>query len=182
MALVIAVIALLSAVLLHAAIMRLPLPLGSVAAFVAVASAGALGLAAALFGGFGVTAETLAALLIYAFGCELYLFLSTFSLASISSNILAELRRQSLTQDELARRYASERMARLRIERLLAAGLVAGGCRRFEAHPEGRTDGAHFREARGLIRPLTARWRPPEGPQFSRAARQTSCGGPSVAE
>ncbi len=138
MVLGIAVIALLSAVLFHAAVMRLSLPLGSVATFIVVAFAGAIGLGAIMTGEAVPTAEIIASLLTYGFGCELYLFLSTFSLASISSNILAELRQHSLTHDGLARRYASERMVRLRMERLLAADLVVEDAGTLRLTPKGR--------------------------------------------
>ncbi len=151
MALAIAVLTLLAAVLIHALVMRLSPPLGSVAAFVAVAFAGAVALAAILLRQMGIAAETIAALLTYAFGCELYLFLSTFSLASISSNILAELRQRSLSEEELAHRYASERMARLRIERLLAAGLIEEKAGTLSLTPKGARTVRIFERLRALF-------------------------------
>ena len=102
----------------------------------------------------GILVVALAALsagLIYAFGCELYLFLSTFSLASISSNILAELRLGPLTEGELARRYASERMVRLRIERLLAAGLMVEADGAFQLTPKGAHLVGIFERLRALF-------------------------------
>lgn len=137
MPLALALLALAAAVLLHALLMRLPRAPGSVATFIGVGAVGAIVLAAILIRMFGLAPEAFAAGLIYAFGCELYLFLSTFSLASISSNILAELRLGPLTEGELARRYASERMVRLRIERLLAAGLMVEADGAFQLTPKG---------------------------------------------
>jgi hypothetical protein len=125
MALGYALLALASAILLHALVRRLPRSPGSVATFLTVATVCAIALAAHLIRKNGLTPETIAAATIYAFGCELYLFLSTFSLASISSNILAELFRQPLAETDLSERYTSDRMVRLRIARMIAAGLMA---------------------------------------------------------
>lgn len=137
MALSLAMVALLSAVLTHAFVMRLPRVPGSIVTFLGMGTIWALVLTAVLVPGYGIGTETVAALLTYTFGCELYLFLSTFSLASISSNILAELRRHPLDERELARRYASERMVRLRIERLLAANLIAEEAGALRLTPKG---------------------------------------------
>jgi hypothetical protein len=151
MALGIAVLTLLSAILVHAAVMRLSLPPGSVATFIGVAFAGAIGLGTILTGEALPTAEIIAALLTYCFGCELYLFLSTFSLASISSNILAQLQEQPLDEGALARRYASELMVRLRIERLLAADLVVEDAGTLRLTPKGRRMVRIFERLRVLL-------------------------------
>src|SRR4029077_8216255 len=56
-------------------------------------------------------------LLIYFFGCELYLFLITLCFASISANILARLKSGPALIAELNDRYSGATMSSLRVQR-----------------------------------------------------------------
>jgi len=64
-------------------------------------------------------------ILAYAFAMELYLFIFTLSAASIGSNLLAMLDGKPATQADIDARYDERQMVVLRIDRLLAAGLIA---------------------------------------------------------
>lgn len=123
-----------------------------VASFVASAVITGAGLAMLLITAVGVTADLPAALLVYALGCELYLFLSTLSLASISSNILAFLRERPATEGELAARYSGWRMAEIRVERLLAGDLIAPDGDRLRLTPRGRKIARTFHRLRSFFR------------------------------
>ena len=100
----------------------------------------------------GVTADLTAGLLVFALGCELYLFLSTLSLASISSNILAFLREKPATEGELAARYSGWRMAEIRVERLLAGDFIAPDGDRLRLTPRGRKTARTFHRLRSFFR------------------------------
>jgi hypothetical protein len=123
-----------------------------VASFAVSAAISGVGLAILLLKIDGVTADPVAALLIYAFGCELYLFFSTLSLASISSSILAFLRENPATEDELAVRYSGWRMAEIRVERLVAADLIAPDGDRLRLTPRGRKIARTFHRLRSFFR------------------------------
>jgi hypothetical protein len=71
-----------------------------------------------------VSAETLAAALLYAFLCELYIFLFSSSLTSISMNILIRLLFKPIPTKELEQDYSGEAMVRIRIERLLGTNML----------------------------------------------------------
>jgi hypothetical protein len=62
--------------------------------------------------------EFLSALLIYAFGCELYIFVFTFSLYSVSANLLVRLRGGPQTEQQVSELYDSTRMIERRLDRL----------------------------------------------------------------
>jgi len=122
------------------------------ASFVISAAISGVGLAILLLKTDGTAADLLAALLVFAFGCELYLFLSTLSLASISSNILAFLREKPATEGELAARYSGWRMAEIRVERLLAGDFIAPDSDRLRLTPRGRKIARTFHRLRSLFR------------------------------
>jgi len=71
-----------------------------------------------------VSAETLAAALVYAFLCELYIFFFSSSLTSISMNILIRLLSKPIPTKELEQDYSGEAMVRIRIERLLSTNML----------------------------------------------------------
>lgn len=83
------------------------------------------------------SAETFSFALVYAFLCELYLFLFSSALTSISMNLLVRLLERPLAEEDLARIYDSRRMVDSRLERLRATGLLsrqASGEYRATAH------------------------------------------------
>jgi ABC-type siderophore export system fused ATPase/permease subunit len=66
-----------------------------------------------------------ATLLLYALGCELYIFLFSMVSTSVSVSILLTLGRHSITEQELDRVYSSRDMVARRLERLVTGGFLA---------------------------------------------------------
>ena len=111
-------------ILVHSVICSLPGPGGTVARFIAVAALAAAVFAAFAIHAFGFTANTVSGLLVFAFCCELYLFLITLSFASVSANVLTRLLDGPLTTSALGRIYSGASMSASRVERLKRAELV----------------------------------------------------------
>jgi hypothetical protein len=127
----------LAAVASHALLCRLSLPLGTVVRFLIMGGAAGSCLIWVSFRPYGMwSPQTFPALSAYSFLCELYLFLITLVQSSISSNLLLILRDRSLSEKDLVDLYDSSRMVSMRIERLLATGLLseAGGELRLTKH------------------------------------------------
>ena len=124
MPLLIAIGVFLGVVLVHAAVCRLNLPGNSVFRFLAIGTAVGLAFAMRLYRGPGTASETIAALLVYALSCELYLFLFTMTIGSISTNLLITLSRHDRTLAEIEQLYNSRSMVEKRITRLISAGLL----------------------------------------------------------
>jgi len=115
----------LLAVAAHALLCRRPLPFGTVARFLLAGLAAGAALVWLLERVYGIwSPETFAAVLAFAFLCELYLFLFTLVMASISTKLLLLLRERSLSEADVIAMYDSERMVSLRIARLLTAGFL----------------------------------------------------------
>ena len=74
-----------------------------------------------------MVAELITGALTYAFLCNLYIFLFTATLSSVSSNLLFRLSREALTPDDVERLYSGRAMAEVRIKRLVDAGFLAAG-------------------------------------------------------
>lgn len=115
----------LGSLVLHAAACRLGLRADRVIRF--LAGGAAMGLLLLLltskrYGWFAV--ETVAALLVYASLCELYLFLFTMTISSISANLLVRLRSGDMTLSEIEQRYDSQKMVRDRLDRLEGTGFL----------------------------------------------------------
>ena len=123
--------------------------------FLLVAAAGGLALACHLVCRAGLSSPGVAGLLVYAFACELYLFLFTLVASSVSARLLLLLRERHLSAPQIRALYEPAGMVERRVERLVAAGLLepdgssyrvsARGrrlvrlflaCRRFFRHPE----------------------------------------------
>jgi ABC-type siderophore export system fused ATPase/permease subunit len=113
-----------AALLAHAITCRLPIPGNSVIRFLTVGSALGGGLIAVLLYRYGVSAQLLAGVMLYAFACELYIFLFTLAMSSVSANLLVNLATHDMTQAEVDRRYDSASMVSNRIERLIVTGLL----------------------------------------------------------
>jgi hypothetical protein len=116
--------AILIAILLHAAACRLPLPFGSVVRFVMVGSVCGLVAVIVMVTAYGLTADVAGATLAFAFAAELYLFLFTMTLGSVSANMLALLSQTPASPTDIDNLYDDRLMASLRIERLLATGMA----------------------------------------------------------
>jgi hypothetical protein len=96
--------------------------------------------------------ETAGAALVYGFLCELYIFLFTMTISSISSNVLVRLSYQDMHIEEIARRYDSRQMVRQRLERLAAAGLLSRAGSRLTLTPKGARFVATFQSLRRFFR------------------------------
>jgi hypothetical protein len=72
----------------------------------------------------GVSSGLFATMVTYAFLCELYLFLFTLCMASVSANLVMFIAGGERDTSLLAEKYDSTDMVQLRIERLESANLV----------------------------------------------------------
>lgn len=118
-------VSVVSAIVGHAGFSRMKLPLNVVARFLIVGSIVGAGFACWLFENFGVTAPQLwAGLLTYGFICELYVFLFTLAMSSISANLLITLLRRKMTDLDIERLYNSGGMVIARLDRLISVGLL----------------------------------------------------------
>lgn len=117
--------ALVTSVLLHAAAARIAPLRNRVVMFLLIGTPIGLMLALINAASFGWTsAKTLAAVVFYAFLCELYLFLFTLALASISANLLITLRGGAMRQEDIQELYDSRSMVAIRFNRLISTGLI----------------------------------------------------------
>ena len=109
----------------HALLCRINLRMSRVSRFLLVGIPVAMALFGAVHARYNFwSVETIGALLLFGFMCELYIFLFTATISSISSNILFHLSRRPLNIAEVAALYDSSEMVRLRLERLQNGGFV----------------------------------------------------------
>jgi membrane protein implicated in regulation of membrane protease activity len=129
----------LASVVLHALVVRFRRSVNRVVSFLCVGcfTGGVLLIFLAGHHGF-LSAQVFGAAMIYGFICELYLFLFTFALSSISANLLVTLHRRRLTDTEIESLYDSRRMVSHRIERLEHTGLLQAVGDRYEVTRRGR--------------------------------------------
>ena len=113
-----------SAALLHGLSSRRSQRMDSVRRFLLVGVPVGAVLMIAAWTCYGLTVPALAAIALYAFLCELYIFCFTLAMSSISATMLIMLRQRPLQADELAAAYKPEDMVQLRIERLVNSGAV----------------------------------------------------------
>ena len=112
-----------AAVLLHGVAMRVSLRMDAVLRFLVVgAPIGATIVAWAAISGF--TLRAMAAVLLYAFLCELYIFLFTLVMSSISVATLIALREASVEEEVFLRRADTTAMVEVRLARLIKNGFV----------------------------------------------------------
>jgi hypothetical protein len=153
-----ALIALVLAVLAHSVLCRVSLPLNSVTRFLMSGAVVGACLVWWLIYRYGATAsQTWAATLMFAFGCELYLFLFTMAMTSVAANLLANLARRDMTDADIEQLYESRDMVAARLDRLVAAGLLADSPAGLQLTAEGQRMVSIFRRLRGFFRhPLPA--------------------------
>lgn len=111
----------------HAVACRLPRPGNSVIRFLIVGCLTGIALIATLASHYGLSIYCAAGVLIYAFLCELYIFLFTLAISSVSANLLLNLSVRNMTQQEIDRRYESSVMVNQRIDRMVGTGLLEEG-------------------------------------------------------
>jgi hypothetical protein len=109
----------------HAGLCRAAMPLNAVTRFLIPGTLVGACLAWWLLDRYGATApQAWAGALIYAFGCELYVFLFTLAISSVSANLLTNLLQQDMTDQDVERVYDSRQMVAARLDRLIATGLL----------------------------------------------------------
>jgi len=134
-----AVVTFLASVVLHALVVRFHSSMNRVVSFLIV-GCGAGAILLIFVGehhGF-LSAQVFGAAMTYGFICELYLFLFTFALSSISANLLVTLHGRKLTDANIAALYDSKRMVSHRIGRLEHTGLLQAVGDRYEVTRRGR--------------------------------------------
>jgi hypothetical protein len=137
----------------HAILCRAPIPLNGVTRFLLIGGLVGVGLVWWLLYRYGLAApQAWAGAAVYAFCCELYVFLFTFAMSSVTANLLAKLSRRDLTDKEIEQLYDSRHMVATRLDRLVTVGLVDEGPRGLSLSPEGARTVATFRRLRGLFR------------------------------
>lgn len=115
-----------AAVLISAIIVRLPGLARPVPIFVLIG-----GIIGFLFTGYslwryGPDATVISSALVYAFFCELYLFLFTLAGNSVSLRLLTEVSTRKLRAADIAAYYQADAMVERRFAQLRTAGLVGG--------------------------------------------------------
>ena len=142
----------LAAVAMHSVICRLPFRGNSVVRFLIVGGVFGVGLIMLVIRLYGLSPEALAAVLVYAFLCELYLFLFTLAMSSVSATLLMTMAKAKLTQAEIDRLYDSERMVTQRLKRLVAAGFLRQTTDGLQLTPKGSRLVAAFDAMRRFFR------------------------------
>jgi hypothetical protein len=118
-------VALVIAVVGHAGLCRASMPLNVVTRFLITGGLIGAGLVWWLISRYGATApQTWAGALVYAFCCELYVFLFTFAMSSITANLIARLSRYDMTDLDIEKLYDSRHMVATRLDRLVTVGLI----------------------------------------------------------
>jgi hypothetical protein len=137
----------------HAIFCRAPLPLNVVTRFLLIGGLVGVCLVWWLVYRYGVAApQAWAGAAVYAFCCELYVFLFTFAMSSVTANLLARLSRHDMTDKEIEQLYDSRHMVATRLDRLVAVGLVDEGPAGLGLSAEGVRMVRTFRRLRGLFR------------------------------
>jgi hypothetical protein len=117
---------------------RLQLGGGFVARFLLVGVGVGLVLAGSLVRAYGLGVEFWAGVFVYAFACELYVFLVTLVDSSISASLLLLLRRGSCSRAEIDRLSSSRVMVASRLEKLCLNGLLKPAANSYVLTPRGQ--------------------------------------------
>lgn len=144
------VLSLVGAIVAHGLASRL-LPGNVVAKFIGVGAIIGLALAGYEFTVFGLAPESVAAVLLYAFGCELYIFLFTLVSNSVSVGLLLALRAGTMSVDELEQRYSSSYMVTSRLQKLTTNGFLRRDGDAYLLTAKARALLARFRTLRGFF-------------------------------
>lgn len=100
----------------------------------------------------GLGPTTVAALVVYAFACELYVFLFTLVASSVSASLLMALASGGLTRREISALCDEEGMVRMRLERLVRGGLLRAAPAGYAPTRAARVMLAGFRMLRRFFR------------------------------
>jgi hypothetical protein len=116
--------ALIAAVTGQFLVARFQIMRGFVARFLLVGGTVGCVIAACLTWTYGLRVEFWAGMLVYAFACELYIFLGTLVDSSVSVSLLLRLRHGSSSRAELDRVSSGRAMVASRLEKLYGNGLL----------------------------------------------------------
>jgi hypothetical protein len=148
-----ALLGLVISVIGHAALCRAPISPNGVTRFLLVGGLVGICLVGWLISRYDMTApQTWAAAALYAFGCELYVFLFTFAMSSVTANLLGRLSRHDMTDADIEQLYNSRHMVATRLDRLVAVGLVEERPAGLRLSPEGSRMVHIFQQLRRLFR------------------------------
>jgi hypothetical protein len=112
------------AVILHGALMRLPLQIDSVRRFLFAGVPLGVVLVTLAISSYGFTNRGIAPIFVYAFFCELYIFCFTLALSSVSAKLLILLRGGPINASTLDAASDPREMVNLRLERLTKNGFI----------------------------------------------------------
>lgn len=140
------------AVAVHALLARLPGG-NPITKFLLAGGTCGLALAAHLLLTGGPLLAVASAVAIYAFACELYLFLFTMVASSISARLLLILRQRPLKTAEIQDLYEPRGMVERRLERLVAAGLLHRETGGYRVTERGRRLASRFLAVKGFFHP-----------------------------
>src|SRR6266852_9130409 len=104
--------------------MRAPLRLDSVRRFLLIGVPLGVALVAVSLACFGPTIPALAAILLYALLCELYIFLFTLVLSSVSATMLIMLREGPVDAARISSACDPREMVNLRLERMIRVAFI----------------------------------------------------------
>ena len=141
-----------AAVGLHAIWCRLPPRLSTVVKFALVGGVVGLALIWHLLAWYGLTTGTLAGVLVYALACELYVFLVTLIISSVSAIWLRRLFRGSIETATLAEAYSPAWMVEMRLGRLVENGFAVREADGYRLTEKGRRLIASFGRLRAIFR------------------------------
>jgi hypothetical protein len=152
MAVLLAMLAFVVALLLHAVVCRLSDRPSAVVKLVLVGGVIGLALAGWLVVTYGLwSVPTLAGLVTYALACELYIFCFTLIITSVSAIWLRRLHRGSIDTEALAEAYSPAWMVDSRLERLAANDFVARTDAGYRLTEKGRNLMRTFERLRRLF-------------------------------
>ena len=125
------------AVAAHGCIARLAWWKDSVSTFLLVGSLLGLILTGHMSAVYGVALPTFAAIAFYAFACELYIFLFTMVMSSVSAKLLMTLRDTVVSDAQIAEMYGADGMVERRLERLRGIRLLNRDGGQWKLSPKG---------------------------------------------
>ncbi|MCC7368889.1 MAG: hypothetical protein IT306_10730 [Chloroflexi bacterium] len=108
----------------HLVVVRLPLPISNVIRYVVGGGAVGVLLALALLVLYGISSEVVAGLALFAFLSELYIFLFTLVISSVTVSMLLRLRQGPLPEAVLTEEAQSSAMVAMRLEQLERNGFI----------------------------------------------------------
>jgi hypothetical protein len=152
MSILLAVLYFVVAVALHAIWCRVSARLSVVVKYVVAGGLVGLALAGHLLVLYGPTTPTLAGILSFALASELYVFMFTLILSSVSAIWLRRLHRGSIESEALAEAYSPAWMVDTRLERLADNAFLTRDGEGYRVTERGRKMMQSFRRLRGFFK------------------------------